>query len=950
MTLLFSFAMSKTPIYISLDLETTGLSPEDDAITEIAAVKFEGDRVVDTFHSLVNPHRPIPYFVQRMCGITQEEVDIAPDFSSISSNLESFLGIYPIIGHNIAFDISFLAQNGVVLMNSTYDTYELASLLLPGLSDYSLSGVARHFGHEYSFHRALDDAQAGKDIFGAMLKLAAALPLDDIAEMEHLVSGTGMSLERLLPDIKALKAQTAFDGDTQAGQAQQDAPQALGKTEALTPKLEKAALDLEELTREFEAGGPLSGAFDSYEYRPQQVEMMHAVAKAFNDNEHLLVEAGTGTGKSIAYLLPAMIYAQRNQTHVVVSTNTINLQEQLVSKDIPQLLSMLNLNIKAVQLKGRSNYLCRRRFNILRHSDGLDTDEIGLILRILVWLKSTQSGDKSELNLWGGPGYAWSRVCAQAESCLFTKCPHFQKGVCFLHNSRQAAESAHIIVINHALLLSDVVSGGNILPSYSHLIIDEAHHLENEATNQFGFKITQVGMSDLLSSLSHDVGGQLYVGLLHQIRGGLSDSGLSVSQQKEVVGLAEAARVKVDRVRDRAGEFFGVFRDFAEQHTQDNYSNNKKYDRQIRLTTDVRVQPGWYKVESVGENLILSLKEILDSLNKLCLVFDALPQEAVAAHEGLVMETNSLASLFGELSDRLKSAVFSPDAEYIYWTTLGARDGTVTLEGAPLHVDTLLQESVFASAETLVLTSATLSTEDTFDYIKGRLGLEYVSELILDAPFDYKNAAMVYVSQDVPEPNRQGYQQALSKNIIDVCLAAGGRTLVLFTSHAALQATHAAIRPALEKQSILVMGQGIDGSPKRLIDNFKSNPSSVLLGAASLWEGVDVVGDALSVLVMVRLPFSVPTDPVFAARSETFDDSFTQYALPQSILRFKQGFGRLIRSKTDKGVMVVLDTRIKSRRYGASYLSSLPPATILSGPSANLRRTTVKWLGIKNER
>jgi len=939
--------MPTTQTYVSLDLETTGLNPETDVITEIAAVKFEGNTVVDTFHSLINPHRSIPYYIQQMCGIKQEEVDAAPDLSSVASDLKFFLGVHPLIGHNIAFDISFLSENGIRLSNPTYDTYELATIFLPNLSDYSLAGVARHFAYNYDFHRALADAEAAKDVFIAVLELASKFSLEDIAEIEHLVSGTGMSLEMLLDDIKRLKALTAFAANSQGGGMTAEGTQVFTKVSPLTPKHEKAVIDIAKLDDILKSDGTLPKTFDNYEYRTQQVDMMRAVARAFNDSEHLLLEAGTGTGKSIAYLLPSITYSDHNTAHVVISTNTINLQEQLLSKDIPQLLCALGANIKAVQLKGRSNYLCRRRFNMLRHSFGLSHDEIRLILRILTWLRTTISGDRAELNLGAKQDYGWSRVCAQVENCLFSNCPYLKKGICFLQQARQAAESAHIIVINHALLLSDVASGGNVLPQYRHIIIDEAHHLEDEATRQFGFKLTQRMTIDLLDQISQDVGGQHYIGVLHQINAGLVGSGLSSTAQKEAVGLVEAVRVKVERARARIDEFFIVFRDFIELHTQDEYNRNNRYAKQVRITRDVKAQPGWYKVEAACENLILVLKEMVEGLNKLLPTFDQLPGDTDTDYETFMMEITSIIESCAELADKLKQSIFSIDTDYIHWVTLMIKEGSISLEGAPLSVAGLLWTSIFSQKDTVVLTSATLSTEGTFGYIKERLGLGYVSELILDAPFDYKSAAMVYVPSDVPEPNQRGYQQALEKIIVEVCGSTRGRTLILFTSHAALQTTHAAIRSALERESIVVLGQGIDGSPKRLLEYFKTHRNSVLLGAASFWEGVDVVGDALILLVLVRLPFNVPTDPVFAARSETFDDSFSQYALPQAILRFKQGFGRLIRSRNDKGAMIVLDKRIKSKRYGTSFLNSLPSVAMVSGLSKDLSRVVTKWLGIE---
>ncbi|MFW6125718.1 MAG: ATP-dependent DNA helicase, partial [Chloroflexota bacterium] len=295
----------------------------------------------------------------------------------------------------------------------------------------------------------------------------------------------------------------------------------------------------------------------------------------------------------------------------------------------------------------------------------------------------------------------------------------------------------------------------------------------------------------------------------------------------------------------------------------------------------------------------------------------------------------------------LDSVVFRPDDGMVYWGSQGERLQSVALHGAPLHVGAPLQRGLFSGKECVVLTGATLSTEGNFDFIEQRLSLSDGKRLLLDSPFDYRSLAMVWVPPDIPEPGQTGYRRAVEQSILDVSRAAGGRTLGLFTSHLALRSCYEAVYGALRGEGIVVLGQGIDGSTKRLLDAFRAEARTVLLATASFWEGIDVVGEALSVLVIPRLPFGVPTDPVFAARAELFDDPFNQYALPQAILRFKQGFGRLIRSKSDRGVIVVLDRRIKSRNYGTAFLNSLPSCEVRSGPARLLGREVSEWLGRK---
>jgi len=284
----------------------------------------------------------------------------------------------------------------------------------------------------------------------------------------------------------------------------------------------------------------------------------------------------------------------------------------------------------------------------------------------------------------------------------------------------------------------------------------------------------------------------------------------------------------------------------------------------------------------------------------------------------------------------------SEKVEMIFWLSL--RGDILALCAAPLYVGQVLEEYLFSRKECVVLTSATLSTEGHFEYIKGRLGLGDTGELLLGSSFDYMNAALVYIPDDIPDPGRSGYQQVVERVLIDLCRTTGGRTLGLFTSHAALRATVEAIRTPLQEEDILVLGQGVDGSPRQLLQAFKANPRAVLLGTASFWEGIDIVGESLSVLVMARLPFSVPTDPVFVARSELFDDPFNEYTLPQTVLRFKQGFGRLIRTRSDRGAIVVLDRRIKSKYYDTAFLGSVPQCTVKSGPSRKISEEVSAWL------
>jgi DNA polymerase-3 subunit epsilon/ATP-dependent DNA helicase DinG len=350
-------------------------------------------------------------------------------------------------------------------------------------------------------------------------------------------------------------------------------------------------------------------------------------------------------------------------------------------------------------------------------------------------------------------------------------------------------------------------------------------------------------------------------------------------------------------------------------------------------------------VEIAWEDLHLTLKEIADDLDRLFINLEDLTDSKITDYDYLVMELASIFSWTNELCKQIDALVSSPESDNIYWLAIYGQNNGVGLHTAPLSVSRELNRSLFSAKECVILTGATLSTEGNFEYIRDRLGIEYTDELLLGEPFDYQASTMIYLPKDIFAPASNSYQAQFEEALIELCRVSRGRTLVLFTSHAALRATHAAIRPPLEQEGILVLGQGIDGSPKQLQGAFKENAETVLMGTASFWEGIDVVGDALSVLVIAKLPFNVPTEPIFAARSEMFDDPFNRYAIPQAAIRFKQGFGRLIRSKEDRGVLVIFDKRLQTKRYGSAFIDSIPKCNIVSGALREMPSRIARWMG-----
>ncbi|NJK80479.1 MAG: DEAD/DEAH box helicase family protein [Chloroflexaceae bacterium] len=947
-------------ICVSLDIESTGLQSGVDEIIEVAAVKFRGSEVLDTFTQLVRPRHSVPLKVLRLTGINPDELQIAPRFNQIGREFAAFLGKHPLIGHSVSFDLTMLRAQGMHFSQPVYDTFEMATMLLPQVSAYRLSALAEHFRIDHpADHRALNDADVTRQVFLYLVRKLETMGLRELMEVNRLMEQTDWSSRDLVADILRSKASSAWNVERNAliGDSLKLRP-ADENGGQLKPTGDASPVSDATIAAMFAEGGPLSRSFTTYEQRPQQVQMAQAVREAFNNSDALLVEAGTGTGKSMAYLLPAAIYALRRGERVVISTNTINLQDQLFNKDIPDVQRMLaespdllgngehtfaaeSLELRAQLLKGRSNYLCLRRFKGVLREDKLEPHEARALLKARLWLGSTTTGDRAELLLMEDEQRAWERINVTVDTCTGHRCPDFRD--CFFFRARRQAETAHVVVVNHALLLADLAAQANIIPQYDHLIVDEAHNLEDVATDQLGFRIDQSTLLKFLNDIFVEQD-QLPSGLLSEYQLSFRESAADPAERERADQLAADLRPLVEQARRATYDGFNQLMVFV-AHEQNGAAGN---DNRLRLTPAVRGKEEWAAIEGAWENVSLALREIGDRLGK----FESLLLELEGAdllnYDELMLRVQWLKRFATDVRVQIGHIIFGDEAT-ICWLTHDPVRATVALNAAPLSVADILQGQLFAEKQTSILTSATLSVSESFEYVKERLGLHEPEELRLDSPFDYEQQALVYIPSDIPEPSQRGYQQMVEDALIKLCTATGGRTLALFTANSALRQTYVGIQDALEAHEISVLGQGIDGSRRALLERFKEEPRTVLLGTTSFWEGVDVVGDALSVLVIVKLPFSVPTDPVFAARSEQFKDAFGEFSVPQSILRFKQGFGRLIRSRSDRGIVVVLDKRLTSKKYGQQFLQSLPPTTVRTGTLKQLPGLAARFLKVEQQ-
>lgn len=946
-------------IYVAIDVETTGLEPGVDEIIEVAAVRFQGDEVVETFQQLVKPRHSLPLKVARLTGITAEMVVDAPKFSSVAPELSRFVKSYPLVGHSVGFDLRMLQAQGMALPQPAYDTFELATLLMPKAPAYRLSAITAALGLQHDeAHRALSDAHATRMLFLHLLRRIDAMSLDEIAEIIRLTQRIEWRPRELFEEAQRAKARVVFIEprrawpETSAGGDSDDTQHTTLKTHIpLKPTGDDRPIDIAAVRQFFAPDGPLGQAFPGYEQRAQQVAMAQSVAAALNNGDALMVEAGTGTGKGLAYLVPAAMFAAQRGQRVVVSTNTINLQDQLYFKDIPALQGIMAGGsagergspadpppFTAALLKGRGNYLCLKRYKDMRRDGRLLADDVRALLKVQLWLPTTATGDKAELMFVEREGAAWGRISAAFEGCPGPKCADFND--CFYFKARKQAEAAHLVVVNHALLLADVIVETDVIPRYDHLVLDEAHNLEDVATDQFSFNVDQEGLIAFLDSLYQEGGQHIVGGLLSELPVVLQESAATKSDMERAGAAAEQIRPAVTRARDAVYDCFNRLAAFVLREAE-----ATQYDSRLRITPAIRKREEWAAVERAWENLSLHLAAIGEGLGRLDALLSGMKDAELAEYESLLLRVQALARYATTARVNIGHIIVGGEEQLVTWITHDRQKDALTLSAAPLSVAELLRAGLFEQKNASVLTSATLSVAGGFGYVQERIGLGEPEELHLDSPFDYERQAFVYIPNDIPEPNQgHAYQRMVEETITALAQASEGRMLALFTSNSALKQTYRAIQEPLEDAGIAVLGQGLDGSRRSVLERFKEFPRTVLLGTTSFWEGVDVVGDALSVLVIAKLPFSVPNDPVFAARSEGLADSFNEYAVPQAILRFKQGFGRLIRSRDDRGVVAVLDKRLVSKKYGQLFLNSLPPAMVRSGSVKRLPELTARFL------
>ena len=634
----------------------------------------------------------------------------------------------------------------------------------------------------------------------------------------------------------------------------------------------------------FGPDGLIAKAHPEYEHRPGQIEMARAVMRAFEESRHLIVEAGTGTGKTLAYLVPAVAAALGGRGRVIVSTGTKNLQEQLMEKDIPFLQGILPKPFSATYMKGRSNYLCLNRLGRAQASPVLEgLEEVDYFEEVCDWSRESQIGDRAELaNLPESLSF-WRHIDARSETCLGQKCPDFEP--CFITRMRDRAQQADIVVVNHHLFFADLglrnSMYGSVLPDYTAVILDEAHLIEDVASEYFGSQVSNYQIDDLVRDL----------------------------------GTLTIEEADVDRELTKSTSRLSRFADNFWMAFREGRGDEGRFPI-IPGTFAQRNVEGGLTATPLGE-LYLAVD---GSLTRVETTLDAVKDKPA--------EVENLIRRLRQIRFDLQFIVTGTDKKFVYW--LERRNRGVFLRASPIDVAGLLQDKLFDEVPTVVLTSATLSSGGNFAFIRDRLGLDAADDLIAQSTFDYQTQAVLYLPPKMPDPRSNEWAAAAAAEVIRILHATEGRAFVLSTSLAGMQSLYDRVWAEID-YPCLVQGSA---AKSQLLKRFRETPNAVLFATSSFWQGVDVRGEQLSCVVIDKLPFAVPTDPIVAARQRYIEDtggsSFHEYSVPQAIIALKQGLGRLIRSTTDRGVLAILDPRLRTKAYGRTFLRSLPPCRVTS--------------------
>jgi ATP-dependent DNA helicase DinG len=841
--------------FVAVDLETTGLDPEDETIIEVGLILFEKGKIVEKFSKTVNPRKTVSDHVLMLTGIKQSELDSSPPLEKFIPDIKNFIEDKPLVGHNIAFDISFL-QKSLSLDNEAYDTFNLSRIYLPFVSSHSLSSVVEYFKIPYdNAHRASIDAEMAGRIFLGIFDLMTNLNPELLKKQLEVMEGK-YSESELIKKALDISLHKGLNRDPYPFEIP------INFRENRENNNDKEYSSIKEYFNN-----------ERLEERPSQLKMAELVQSTLLNGEFLLVESSAGTGKSLAYLLPSILINREDNNPIYISSYTKNLQQQLFNQDIPFAEEIAGCGVNTVLQKGRSNYICLQKMQEIPKN----LEPVSLC-SLLLWTFLTRTGDLSEIS------YVFREIniglISMNESCKKESCPYYKD--CFFYNMKKRLKDADLILVNHALFFT-----GNL--NVSKAIFDEAHELERAATSGFSMSVSFDEIQSVLNNLSRDFK-------------------KNTKFFKEIKGTVNKAKECFEKIADKVLSF----NDYRE---------------------------GLYKDQELS-----ALRFIQESLERI-----------IALLETVQLEDETEKEKLKELVLKVK-VIVEQDAEdrvFYYRVPHRQRLSSIELVAAPLDIAPYLEDLLYPNLDSFVMTSATLTVGESFDFIKNILGLnnfgDRLKEVSLPETYKFKEQALTIIPAYIPDPatDEENFITQVSQFILDIIIPQERGTLVLFMSYKHMKAVHQQVAADFDALGRELLIQGFGKSRKKLLTLFKDNPSSVLFGTGSFWQGIDVPGKPLEIVIIEKLPFPNPSEPLVGAKSAYFEKKglggFSYYILPLSVLRLKQGFGRLIRSTRDTGVVFILDTRVLNKSYGSVFLESLPTEISVVRTSLEAQNALNSW-------
>ena len=917
---------------IVLDTETTGLSLADNELIEISAARLRGRKIVDTFDTFVHPTGLIPAEITKLTSITNADVADAPSAVEAVAQLVDFVGGCPVIAHNATFDRSFIeaVKGGVKVSDIWIDSLALSRIALPRLASHKLSFIAEVFGCEAVSHRANDDVAALCGVWRILLVALTDLPGGLVKRLADMHPDVPWSYRPVFSYLASENPGAVFSLSE-------------ARAKVLSAKYAEERFDADELpglvmpTRDeveaaYAPGGLVNRMYPSYEPRAEQIAMAVEVRDALATGTHRVIEAGTGVGKSMAYLVPFAQAAKRNKITVGIATKSNNLTDQLMYHELPKLASELEGGLSYCALKGYDHYPCLRKLeHMSRSATEIKTnrdpaDTLTAIAVIYAYVCQSADGDLDSLGIrWRSVNRA--DLTTGSRECARRLCPFFPDK-CLVHGARRRAARADVVVTNHSLLFRNVAAEGKILPPIRHWVVDEAHSIEAEARRQWALTVS----ADESRALFERFGGTKS-GAFGQLEAALAGSDAATL----FMGLTVKAVSSVQRASLAMAELFDAVRALGSS-VKSGYDNVTLW-----IGPELRASSGWTTFSEVAEQTLRELEEADKNVASLVSTVSSEKPE-------LTVDLADMSRRLHELKSNLQLIAAGEDERYVYSLQVNKRmrAGGEALVAERLDIGEALADTWLPEVHTAIFASATVTVSNSFEHFNHSVGLDRIgggsSSLHLNSSYDFDSNMAVVVASDVPDPrSRDAYLAALEKLLVDTHVAMGGSVLTLFTNRRDMEDVFARVEPQLARRGLELVCQQRNSSPRRLRDHFIADESSSLFALRAFWEGFDASGDTLRCVVIPKLPFSSPTEPLSCERNLREERAWARYSLPEAVLTVKQAAGRLIRTSSDMGVLVLADSRLVSKGYGKKFLNSLPTSSYQCIETAKVGQFLELW-------